>query len=163
MDNERVLLDKRQVRRSFERAAAAYDQAAVLQHEVCKRMLERLAYISVDPKAILDAGSGTGNAIMPLMANYRGVPIVALDIALPMLREGRARLRWWQTLRGLRPDLHSVCGDIEQLPLASESIGLAWSNLALQWVNDLPRVFGMCSARFLRVASSCSARSGRTR
>jgi malonyl-CoA O-methyltransferase len=141
MDNEHVLLDKRQVRRSFERAAAAYNQAAVLQHEVCKRMLERLAYIKLDPKAILDAGSGTGNALTALMANYRGVPIVALDIALPMLREGRARLRWWQTLPGLRPDLHPVCGDIEQLPLASESIGLAWSNLALQWVNDLPRVF----------------------
>jgi malonyl-CoA O-methyltransferase len=141
MDDQHVLLDKRRVRHSFERAAAAYDRAAVLQHEVCTRMLERLAYIKLEPKAVLDAGSGTGNALQDLMAKYRGVPLVALDIALPMLREGRARLRWWQTLPGLRPELYPVCGDIEQLPLASESIGLAWSNLVLQWVNDLPRVF----------------------
>ena len=38
-------LDKRLARRSFERAAASYDAAAVLQNEVCKRMLARLDYI----------------------------------------------------------------------------------------------------------------------
>jgi malonyl-CoA O-methyltransferase len=141
MGEEAILLDKRRVRRSFERAAAAYDQAAVLQHEVCRRMLERLAYIKLEPKAILDAGSGTGNAFKDLMSKYRGVPIVALDVALPMLREGRGRLRWWQMLPGLRPQLLSVCADMEQLPLASGSVGLAWSNLALQWLNDLPRAF----------------------
>ncbi len=57
-----------------------------------------------------------------------------------MLRAGRARRRWWQALPGLRPELYAVCADIEQLPLADESVGLVWSNLALQWVNDLPRV-----------------------
>jgi malonyl-CoA O-methyltransferase len=41
----------------------------------------------------------------------------------------------------LRPPLHAVCADLERLPLAQESLGLVWSNLALQWVNDLPRAF----------------------
>ena len=141
MSDDDLLLDKRHVRRSFDRAAVAYRSAAVLQHEVCGRMLERLAYIKVEPKAILDAGSGTGNAHEELMKRYPHVPIVALDLALGMLLEGRRRRRWWQALPGLRPELYPVCADVEQLPLADESVGLVWSNLTLQWVNDLPRVF----------------------
>ena len=141
MSDEDLLLDKRQVRRAFERAAARYEGAAVLQHEVCRRMLERLSYIKIEPKAILDAGSGTGNAHDVLMSRHPRVPIVALDLAVGMLHEGRARRRWWQTLPGLRPELYAVCGDVEQLPLADEAVGLVWSNLTLQWVNDLPRVF----------------------
>ncbi|HEU0187946.1 MAG TPA: malonyl-[acyl-carrier protein] O-methyltransferase BioC, partial [Gallionellaceae bacterium] len=35
-------IDKREVRRAFSRAATQYDAAAVMQREVCSRMLERL-------------------------------------------------------------------------------------------------------------------------
>ena len=34
-----------------------------------------------------------------------------------------------------------VCGDLNALPLAGVSFDLVWSNLALQWINDLPRAF----------------------
>lgn len=134
-------LDKREVRRAFEHAAPSYDAAAVLQHEVCARMLERLEYVKHRPRAILDAGSGTGNAIPALLARYPGALIVALDLALRMLERARGRVRWWQALPGFRPPLHAVCADLERVPLAPESVGLVWSNLALQWVNDLPRAF----------------------
>jgi malonyl-CoA O-methyltransferase len=140
--SEDGLLDKRQVRRSFERAAERYDAAALLQHEVCRRMLERLEYIRVAPRAILDAGTGTGNAIPGLMTRYPGTPIVALDIAVAMLVRARARLKWWQNVPGLRPALYAVAADVERLPLADESVGLVWSSLALQWVNDLPATLG---------------------
>ena len=53
------ILDKRQVRNAFEKAAASYDQSAVLQREVSNRMFERLELIKYMPDSILDAGSGT--------------------------------------------------------------------------------------------------------
>jgi malonyl-CoA O-methyltransferase len=133
-----IAVDKREVKRSFERAAAGYDAAAILQHEVCKRMLERLDYIRIAPAAILDAGSGTGNAIPGLMSRFAGMPIIALDLAVGMLERARRRLRWWQNVPGLRAPFYAVAADVERLPLASASVGLVWSNLALQWVNDLP-------------------------
>lgn len=139
--SDALVVDKRQVRRSFEQAAARYDAAAVLQHEVCSRMLERLDYVKVAPSAILDAGSGTGNAIAGLMQRHPGKPVIALDLAVTMLERGRSRLAWWQRIPGLRPPLDCVCADLERLPLRDASIGLAWSNLALQWVNDLPHTF----------------------
>ncbi len=134
-----AILDKRAVRRSFDRAAATYDAAAVLQHEVCRRGLERLDFIRHDPARILDAGSGTGNAWRGLAARYPGARMVALDLASGMLRQARAAAPWHQRL--LRKLPAAVCGDLECLPLAGGSIDLAWSNLALQWVNALPQAF----------------------
>jgi len=140
--NDPFALDKRLARRSFEQAAATYDAAAVLQNEVCRRMLARLDYIKVDPALILDAGSGTGNALTGLLARYPRARAVALDLALAMARRARARRPWWKGLldgRGAR--LAAVCGDIERLPLASGSAGLVWSNLALQWIVEPQRAF----------------------
>ena len=45
-------LDKRLLRAAFEKAAPGYDAAAVLQHEVCRRMLSRLEIIKLQPAFI---------------------------------------------------------------------------------------------------------------
>jgi malonyl-CoA O-methyltransferase len=34
-----------------------------------------------------------------------------------------------------------VCADIEHLPIASNSVDILWSNLAIQWCNDLDQAF----------------------
>ena len=57
-----------------------------------------------------------------------------------MLQAARSRSGWWRKLfSGAQPA--QVCGDIEALPLAVNSVGMVWSNLALQWCNDLPAAF----------------------
>jgi len=127
-------IDKRLLRRSFEKAAAGYDAAAVLQHEVCRRMLSRLDYIKHQPAAILDAGSGTGNVIAALRARYPHAALYALDIALAMVRHAQARVPWWRRVAGR--GVLAVCGDIERLPLRASAVGMVWSNLALQWVSE---------------------------
>jgi malonyl-CoA O-methyltransferase len=140
--SDSLALDKRLVRRSFEQAADTYDAAAALQNEVCRRMLARLDYIKLDPDVILDAGSGTGNALAGLLARHPRARVVALDLALGMARRSRARRRWWRSLfeRG-GPRLSALCGDMEQLPLAAGAAGMIWSNLALQWAHDPRRTF----------------------
>jgi malonyl-CoA O-methyltransferase len=146
-----LALDKRLVRRSFEQAAATYDAAAVLQNEVCRRMLARLDYIKLEPSVILDAGSGTGNALAGLLARHPRARVVALDLALAMARRSLARRRWWRSLfeRG-GPRLSALCGDMEQLPFAAGAAGMIWSNLALQWAHDPRRTF----AEMYRVLAS---------
>jgi malonyl-CoA O-methyltransferase len=134
------LIDKRQVRRAFSRAAGSYDAAAVLQREVCSRMLERLKYIKLQPSRILDAGSGTGWGTRQLTQRYPDAQVVALDIAIGMLHAARGRSGWWQKLFGGAKQLQ-VCADIEALPVAANSVDMIWSNLALQWCNDLPETF----------------------
>jgi malonyl-CoA O-methyltransferase len=134
-------LDKRRVRRSFEKAATTYDAAAVLQNEVCGRMLDRLALIKRTPGTIVDAGCGSGNAVPGLRARCPDAAIVALDLALGMLRRARARKlprKGWLTRHA--PPL-AVCGDIDSLPIKSGAAGMIWSNLALQWVNEPRHAF----------------------
>ena len=143
-------VDPRAVRRGFARASSTYDESAALQHEIGMRMAERLDYVKLVPSTILDAGCGTGDAVGDLGVRYPGARVVALDIALPMViaARGRARARRTVFRRLLTPfssrgtvEPAFVCGDINELPLAGGRFDLVWSNLALQWVNDLPRTF----------------------
>lgn len=135
-------LDKKQLRAAFERAADSYDQAAVLQREISNRMLARLEYIKYKPGVILDAGSGTGYGTQQLAKRYPGSQLIAVDIAWAMLSHARPNTAWWQRLLPLQQQRADyVCADIEQFPVKNESIGMIWSNLALQWCNDLDRTF----------------------
>jgi malonyl-CoA O-methyltransferase len=127
-------IDKEQARLAFARAADSYDAMAVLQREIGTRMAERLEYVKLAPTRILDAGCGTGAETALLMKRYPKSRVVALDFAEPMLARTRQRGGWW------RKPL-CLCGDLEALPLADASVELVWSNLALQWVNDLGGAF----------------------
>ena len=131
-DGDRYRLDKRRVRATFDRAAAGYDAAAPLQHEICDRLLERLDWVKLAPRRILDAGAGTGRGARGLRRRYPRARLLGLDLSLAMLRHARRQAGWWR-----RPDW--VCADLEGLPLADASLDLLFSSLALQWCNDLDR------------------------
>jgi len=124
-------LSKHKIRRAFDRAADSYDAAAVLQKEVCRRLLEKLEYTRLSPQLILDAGVGTGEAVVPLMQRYKKSRLVALDLSERMLSRALAH-------GGLMRKPELVCADIEQLPFCENSFDLVFSSLTLQWCNDLP-------------------------
>lgn len=130
-------IDKKAVRRSFSKAAAQYDAAAVMQREVCTRMLERLDYIKLKPASVLDVGSGTGWGTHQLGERYPAAQIVGLDIAMGMLQASRGTSRWWNKLFASNAKQY-VCADMEFLPVNSNSMEMVWSNLAVQWCNNLP-------------------------
>lgn len=139
---------KQAIRRSFERAAATYDAAAFLQQEVARRLDDHLDGVKIDPGLILDAGCGTGYACDLLRARFPSARVIGLDIAHAMLRQAQVRQGvgdgWRKLLRSLsaRPSAFTpLCADLERLPLKRDSIDLAWSNLALQWVDDLEGTF----------------------
>ena len=129
-------LDKKQVRAAFGRAAASYDAHAVLQREICDRMLERLDYVKHAPSTLLDAGAGTGYGAARLRSRYPQAHLVALDLAESMLQIARPQPRLWQRISRAAP-FSAVCADIDRLPLKTSSVDMVWSNLALQWCNDL--------------------------
>ena len=121
-------LEGRQVRRSFDRAAASYDQAAALQRRVADRLLGSLAG---SPARILDAGSGTGYGTAALAQRFPGAALFALDLAPGMLQATRMRT----------PGVPLVCADVQSLPLAAASLDLFWSSLMLQWCNRTDLAF----------------------
>ncbi len=128
------MLDKKITRQHFENAAENYDAAAVLQREIAKRMGERLDYIKLQPKAVLDAGCGTGFITKDLLKRYPKSQVLALDLALNMTKQTQKHGGWLR-----KPKL--VCADAEQLPFKNECVDLLVSNLMIQWSNDLSKMF----------------------
>jgi len=135
MSQDPFVIEQAAVRRSFDRAAARYDESAVLQAEVRARLLERLDYVTLDPSVVLDAGCGTGHSSQALAERYPQARVVALDLSEGMLREARNRPPPGGAFA-------LVCGDAMRLPLADASVDLVFSNLTLQWCTDLDAAFG---------------------
>lgn len=134
--------DQRHIRRAFSRSAASYDAAAALQHEVEQRLLESLDYFALrkvdgerkDPQVVLDVGSGPARAAAAMRKRWPRAQVIALDLALPMLREAKKNSGWWNPFA-------RVCADARALPVADHSVDVLFTNLCLQWVQDLPAVF----------------------
>lgn len=138
-------LDRRGVRQAFERAAASYDAAAVLQHTVEARLLERLELVRIAPERILDLGTGTGSALPPLRERYPRAELLALDLAPAMLRQARNRCQEGGFVARLKRVMQQpprfVAADAQRLPVEAGRIDLAFSNLTLQWCEDLDGAF----------------------
>ncbi|MEN1956796.1 malonyl-ACP O-methyltransferase BioC [Luteimonas sp. MJ204] len=132
------IFDRQQVRRAFSRAAGSYSAAADLQREVESRLLESLEYLGEQaPADIVDLGSGPGTAAVALRQRWPKARVVAIDLALPMLHQVAPK-RGWNPLQ--RP-IDRICADARALPLADDSVDLIFSNLCLQWVEDLDALF----------------------
>lgn len=131
-------VDSRQVRRNFARAAANYDGVAVLQREVGSRMLERLDYVKIEPRRVLDMGCGTGISLTALSERYPKSQVLGADASEAMLRTGRTQrsgLRWFLPFLRSGRNL-MVSADATALPFKAGSLGLIWSNLMLHWLDD---------------------------
>lgn len=139
-DTDVYRLERDAIRRAFDAASDGYDASAVLQHEVGRRMLERLDLVTIEPTVILDAGCGTGKTSQALLKRYAGSMVAGLDLSECMLRLARRRRSWFRTP-------HPLCADAARLPMADDSVDLLFSNLMLQWCNDIDAVF----AEFRRV------------
>jgi len=113
------------VARSFCMAASGYDAVAALQRSVGAALMSRRP-AAKGMARILDIGAGTGFFSVALGFHYPGAQVIGVDIAEGMLHLARRRFSGYL-----------VAGDAESLPIASHSVDLIFSNLALQWCNSL--------------------------
>ena len=131
-------VDTYRVRRNFSRAAAGYDDVAVLQREVGSRMLERLDYVKIEPRRVLDLGCGTGASLTALGERYRDAQVLGADFSTAMLgaaRGQRSQLHWLLPFMRKR-QASLLAADALALPFTSGSLDLLWSNLMLHWLDD---------------------------
>lgn len=126
-----MYLDKAKIKQSFSAASVTYDGVAELQRTVGKALLATIDTESL-AGTLLDLGCGTGFLTSGLLVN--STPIIALDIALPMLQVTRTKL-------ADTPNVSYICADAEQLPLGEQIVDGVFSNLALQWCVNLDAVF----------------------
>ncbi|MEL7448382.1 MAG: malonyl-ACP O-methyltransferase BioC [Pseudomonadota bacterium] len=125
------LPDPSVVRARFERAAASFNEAAVLHDRVREQLLERLDVVDLAPSVVLDVGAGTGRAIPVLKRRFPKAKLFAIDHSAAMLeRLPRTRLGFRQRR------VTTVCADARKLPFADGSADVVFSNLCLPWCPD---------------------------
>jgi len=127
-------LQKQAISDSFSKAAAKYDESAFLQKEVASRLLERLELMNIMPESVLDAGCGTGYCTKLLAKRFPKGKVFGVDIAPGMIVKANKN-------KGLFDKTKYQVSDIEQLPFASNTFDLVFSNLATHWINDQKTLF----------------------
>ncbi len=125
------------VQARFGRAAATYDDVALIQAEAVRRLVGQMDD-GPPPARILDAGCGSGLLTRALAAKFPRAHIVAMDLSRRMLdaarflQAGRARVDWVQ-------------GDIARFQ-SDARFDLVASASALHWTEDLPAALTRCAA-----------------
>jgi malonyl-CoA O-methyltransferase len=131
-------VDRRQVARRFSRAAPSYGEGDFLVREIDRRMQERLDYVSLQPRRIVDLGCSRGGSFAGLSARYPEAELIGLDISPAMLAAARQSRPGWQRWLGIgrSGDPVRLAADAAHLPLKSRSAEMVWSNLLLHWLDD---------------------------
>ena len=143
-------LAKADIAESFSRAAKDYDSVAHLQREVGTRLLGSIDDRDIDPSLVVDLGCGTGYFYPALSDLFPGASYLGIDLAPGMIDYARAQ----SSGRARSGRAEWLVADAENLPLATNSVDLIFSSLAIQWCHNLPQLFAELS-RALKPGGRC--------
>lgn len=119
---------------AFNQNATNYEKAALVQYEIGERLFERLSYLKIAPRYVLDLGCGTGIFTKRLKGKYPDAQIIGLDLACDMLRESRKKHRFWNKWPLINADMRA-------LPFADGLFDLIFANQVIHWSDPLSVVF----------------------
>ncbi|WP_058440135.1 malonyl-ACP O-methyltransferase BioC [Legionella brunensis] len=125
---------KLEICNTFNKHATEYEQAAKIQNEIGQRLFERLDYLKINPRYILDLGCGPGLFTLQLKKKYPDAEIIGLDIAKNMLIEAKKKQGWWRNKWSL------INGDMTSLPFATGTFDLIFANQTIHWTQPLSQV-----------------------
>lgn len=127
MSDHRNTFDKKILQGAFNKAAKTYAGSAVLAKAVAEELVDRLQYMKVSPRTILEVGSGAGFVAQALAkTRLAKAYTIHLDFAIDLLRQA--------TLN--KKTVH-VCADTYKLPFKTHSMDVLLSNLCLPFVDDI--------------------------
>jgi malonyl-CoA O-methyltransferase len=127
-----ILRFSEEVCNAFHKQALQYEAEARVQYEIGEQLFERLDFLKINPKYILDLGCGTGLFSKKLKKKYPKANIISLDFAHGMLLETQKKSRWHESkMQCVRADMHA-------LPFSNNVFDLIFSNQVLHWSHHAP-------------------------
>jgi malonyl-CoA O-methyltransferase len=126
---ELALPDVECARRGFEKSAATFARASVVHDEARRRLLDRLAFVRLEPQTVIDLGCGHGAGALELARTYPNAGLIAIDTSRAMLGVAAERLGMLErSAVAVAARADAAC-----LPLRSQSVDLILANLILPW------------------------------
>ncbi len=131
-------MDKIKIAHSFSRAAASYDSAAYFQRDMGLQLLSMLSEYSesLSVSHCVDLGCGTGFFKEKLTDFYPGCNYLGVDLAEGMLRFLKKTIENYSSNKSFL-----LCSDAENIALKNQSVDVVFSNMAVQWCENLPKLF----------------------
>ena len=124
--------DKKKVGLSFGRASSTYDEHALLQRAIAKKVMTE--YLPRREGGLcVDIGCGTGFLADFILPHQR---YLGLDLSYGMLATAKSKLP--------RRRAAWVQADMDNFPLASDSVSTIVSSFSLQWSEQPERVISEC-------------------
>lgn len=139
----------KKVRRSFSDAAMNYEILSSLHKEIGRELVRKV--IDQPCSYILDVGTGTGYLANKAQFYFPEAMVVGIDIADGMVLEANK----------LKEGIRIVQADACALPFQQGVFNLVISNLAYQWVGDLPSAFRQAHACLTANGKLCATVFGR--
>lgn len=129
-----MTLITKQMQHNFNQSANTYDKAAEFQRITGESLLERLDFLNIDPRLVVDLGMGTGRDLTSLQQRYPQASIIGLDLAHQMVNQAKIN----------HPLAFGIVADAFHLPFADRTVDVIFSNLLIQWCEDLKLLFQEC-------------------
>lgn len=123
------------IRRAFSDSALQYDVLAGLHKEIGRELLAKAAAHEGNGP-ILDVGMGTGWLTGRLKNYFPDARVVGIDFAAGMVDVAKMREK----------DCAILQADARHMPFKENTFDMITSNLAYQWVGNLPEAFASCHA-----------------
>lgn len=127
---------KQSIRRQFNRAAATYDQYCSVQQTICEYALQWLLGYRTHFSRIVDIGCGTGESTARLIQHLTFDQCYALDFSEELLSMAKSKLLGHLNITWVQSDFD------QRIPV-EKPFDLIFSNMALQWSDDLPATLGL--------------------
>lgn len=132
------------VRRAFAARPSAGEADRRLYAEAAVRLREHLEPIRIEPRWVLDVGTGPGLWVGELQRLFPRARIVTSDLVAARLRAGSSGVRRRRWPGRARPA--PVAMDATAPAVRVGTMDLVTSNLMLHWVDDYPRTLRACAA-----------------
>jgi len=136
LSNTRARLPARieTVARQFDQRRDRLGAHDALLRESARRMLDRLDYIRLAPRRILDVGCGLGRCRAELLERYRDASWTGIELSESLAVAGRMEQRRGLGMARLWREVPRwIVADGARLPVADDSVELVFSNLMLHW------------------------------
>jgi len=104
-----------------------YVDSAVVQKEIIKRLMDRLSFINVVPRQILDLGSGVGLSTESLLKFYPSSDFFMVDHSFDSLKFN---------ILGDK-NATPVCANFKNIPFENSTFDFVFSSSALHWELDI--------------------------
>ncbi|MDD3267576.1 MAG: methyltransferase domain-containing protein [Burkholderiales bacterium] len=132
-----------QIRKTLNTNAKKYHLLEFILAELAKRMIERLDYIKLMPKIVLDCGSGLSFDSKLLKDIYPKSHLIVLDSSIELLK-----LTAYDNKPSVIDKLFKKAGktfainaDAYSLPIKNQSVDFVYSNQLLPYLSDLVSFF----------------------